>query len=254
MTPDPLAAFRLDGKVALVTGGSRGLGFEMARAFAGAGADVIISSRDEESCRRAAEEIGRTFAVRAVPMPCHVGRWAELDALADRALATFGHVDVLVNNAGMSPLYDKVADITETMWEKTLAVNLRAPFRLTALLAPAMVDNGGGSVINLSSIGAVRPTADIVPYAAAKAGLNAMTAALAKEYGPHVRVNAIMPGAFATDVSEYWSAEAVARVVDQTALGRIGDPREIVGTALYLASDAASFTSGAVITVDGGRD
>ncbi|WP_310962491.1 SDR family NAD(P)-dependent oxidoreductase [Nocardioides terrisoli] len=250
---DPGGLFSLAGKTVLVTGGSRGLGREMCLGFAAAGADVVVSSRDLGACEMVAAEV-EALGRRAVPVACHVGRWDELTNLADAAMKASGRVDVLVNNAGMSPVYGSVAEIGEDLWDKTVNVNMRAAFRLTALLAPKMVAAGGGAVVNVSSIGAVRPTRDIVPYAAAKAGLNAMTAALAKEYSPSVRVNAIMPGAFATDVAEYWSDEAVERVCGMTALGRVGRPKEIVGTALYLASDASSFTNGAVIAVDGGRD
>jgi NAD(P)-dependent dehydrogenase (short-subunit alcohol dehydrogenase family) len=246
--------FELAGKVVLITGGSRGLGREMAHAFAAEGCEVVISSRDQESCTAVAAELAETHGVRTSAIAAHVGRWDELDRLASSALNAHGRVDVLVNNAGMSPLYDSVASVTEELWDKTINVNMRAPFRLTALFAPQMVENGGGSVINVSSIGAVRPTRDIIPYAGAKAGVNAMTRALAKEYGPTVRVNTIMPGAFATDVSRHWSQEAIEHVSAITALGRIGRPEEIVGTALYLASDASSFTTGTVLTVDGGRD
>ena len=242
----------LSGRVALVTGGSRGLGRSMVRAFADAGADVVIASRKLEPCSQLADEVAHEFGRAALPYACHVGRWDELDGLVDAAHDRFGRVDVLVNNAGMSPLYDTVVDVTEKLWDSTLAVNLKGPFRLTALVGTRMAAGEGGSIINVSSIGAIHPAPDIVPYAAAKAGLNAMTVAFAHAFGPTVRVNGIMPGGFRTDITRAWDWDAFNESATRFALRRIGEPDEIVGTALYLASNASSFTTGAIITVDGG--
>ena len=194
----PAELFDLTGRVALVAGGSRGLGREMVLAFARAGADVVIASRKLESCKTLAREVEAETGRRAVAHACHVGHWEELDRLADAAYAAFGHVDVLVNNAGMSPLYNHVANITEELYDKVLAVNLKGPFRLTALVGTRMATGAGGSIINVSSVGSIRPYGDIVPYAAAKAGLNAMTVGFAHAFGPKVRVNCIMPGTFLT--------------------------------------------------------
>ncbi|MGH8971776.1 MAG: SDR family NAD(P)-dependent oxidoreductase [Acidimicrobiia bacterium] len=243
--------FDLTGRVALVTGGSRGLGREMVRAFARAGADVVITSRKLGACRELAAEVTRDTGRRALAHACHVGRWAELEGLLDAAWAEFGRLDILVNNAGLSPLYDRPADITEDLWDKVLAVNLKGPFRLCALAGPRMAEAGGGSIINVSSVAAVRPGPDVIPYAAAKAGLNAITVAFAHAFGPSVRVNCIMAGPFRTDISKAWQAETLQSLT-RLALGRAGDPSEIVGAALYLAGDASSFTTGAVIPVDGG--
>src|SRR6266480_3504414 len=200
--------FDLTGRVALVTGGSRGLGREMALAFARFGADVMIASRKQDACDAAAEEIRRATGRRTLGRACHVGRWNELEGLVDAAYEHFGTVDVLVNNAGMSPLYPSVEAVSEELWDKVLAVNLKGPFRLTALVGSRMAAGDGGSVVNISSIGAVRPTHDILPYAAAKAGLNALTIGFADAYGPKVRVNAIMPGPFLTDISRNWNQGA----------------------------------------------
>jgi NAD(P)-dependent dehydrogenase (short-subunit alcohol dehydrogenase family) len=242
----------LSGRVALVTGGSRGLGRSMVRAFAEAGADVVITSRKAEACERLADEITQETGRAALPYACHVGHWDELDGLVDAAYERFGKVDILVNNAGMSPLYDSVADVTEKLWDSTLGVNLKGPFRLTALVGTRMTEGDGGSVINISSISAIHPASDVVPYSAAKAGLNAMTIAFAHTFGPTVRVNCIMPGGFRTDISKAWDWDAFNASAQRFALRRIGEPDEIVGTALYLASDASSFTTGAVFPVDGG--
>lgn len=182
-----------------------------------------------------------------------MGRWDALDQLADQAYEAFGRVDILINNAGMSPLYDRVVDVTEELFDKVLAVNLKGPFRLTALIGTRMAEGEGGSIINISSMGAVKPRPAILPYAAAKAGLNALTVGFAHTFGPSVRVNAIMAGTFLTDVSKAWDAEAFAARAQGFAAKRGGEPEEIVGAALYLASDLSSYTTGSVISVDGGQ-
>lgn len=254
MTPTSLSAlpsFRLDGRVALVTGATRGLGREIAFAYAAAGAAVVVSSRGRDACDAAAQELRATDA-EAIGIACHVGRWDEVERLAREAEAWKGGVDVLVNNAGMAPTYERLSDVTEALWDKTIAVNMKGPFRLSALIGEAMQARGRGSIINVSSTGAVRPTHDIVPYAGAKAGLNAMTAALAGALGPQVRVNCLMPGPFLTDIAAHWDKDRFARLSRTFPLRRGGRPEEIVGAALYLASDASSFTTGAVIPIDGG--
>ncbi|MPY56503.1 SDR family NAD(P)-dependent oxidoreductase [Streptomyces spongiae] len=248
-----MEAADLRGRTALVTGGSRGLGRRIAQGLAEAGADLVIASRDLASCERAAAEIGEATGRKVMPYACHVGRWNEVGRLTEAAYERFGHVDVLVNNAGMSPRYDTVADVGEELFDKVVGVNLKGPFRLAALVGTRMAEAGGGSIINISSTAAVRPRADIVPYAAAKAGLNAVTIAFAHAFGPTVRVNAIMAGTFLTDVSASWDPSVFARRAAGFALRRGGDPREIVGTALYLAGGLSSYTTGSVITVDGGQ-
>lgn len=245
--------FLLHDRVALVTGGSRGLGREMIKAFAAAGAHVVIASRKFDACKELADEIEATTDRQAMPYACHVGNWDELDGLAAAAYERFGKIDVLVNNAGMSPLYDHVIDVSEELFDKVIAVNLKGAFRLTAIVGTKMVDHGGGSIVTVSSGGAVRPAPNIIPYAAAKAGLNAMTIGFSRTFGPTVRVNCIMPGPFYTDISDAWDLDAVAERQKKTySLQRAGDPDEIVGAALYFASDASSFTTGAVLPVDGG--
>ena len=253
MSMHPPPSFDLSGKVALVTGGSRGLGREIVAGFAQAGADVIIASRDGARCSDYAAEISTATGRRALGVGAHVGHWSDLDGLVDTAYAEFGRVDVLVNNAGMSPLYEAVDSITEELFDKVIGVNLKGPFRLAALVGTRMAAGGGGSIINISSTAAVRPRPDILPYAAAKAGLNALTAGLARAFGPTVRCNAIMAGTFMTDVSASWDEQVFAERARTFALQRGAEPHEIVGTALYLASDASSYTTGAVLAVDGGQ-
>lgn len=242
----------LAGKVAVVTGGSRGLGRAMSWGFARAGADVVIASRKIDSCEELAEEIRRETGRRALPVAAHVGKWEDCDALFEAAHAEFPRVDILVNNAGMSPLYDKPSDVTKELYDKVLDVNLRGPFRLSALFGERMIDDGGGSIINISSMAGANPPADVIPYGAAKAGLNSITLSLARAYGPTVRVNCIMVGRFRTDVSKAWDMDAVDVEAQHYALKRIGEPHEVVGTAIYLATDLSSYTTGAVIRVDGG--
>ena len=253
MPLNPLPSFDLSGTVALVTGGSRGLGREMVAGFAQAGADVVIASRDAAACAAYAAEITAATGRRALPYGVHVGHWDELDGLVKAAYEAFGRVDVLINNAGMSPLYESVDTLTEDLFDKVLAVNLKGPFRLAALVGTRMAAGDGGSIINISSAAAVRPRPDVLPYAAAKAGLNALTAGLAHTFGPSVRCNAIMAGTFLTDVSKAWDQDRFSERSRGFALQRGAEPAEIVGTALYLASDASSYTTGAVIAVDGGQ-
>ena len=254
MHPKPHAVpglFDLTGRVAVITGATRGLGRAIAGAFSQAGADVVVVSRKAEACEKVAAEL-RADGGSAVGRPCHVGHWDELTDLADGIHGQFGRIDVLANNAGMSPVYGRLSDVSQELWDKVFAVNLKGPFRLSALVGERMAARDGGSIINVSSTGAVRPTGDIVPYAAAKAGVNVMTVGLADALGPKVRVNAIMPGPFLTSISTDWDMAKLAQRTQTFPLRRVGEAHEIVGAALYLASDASSFTTGTVLTVDGG--
>jgi NAD(P)-dependent dehydrogenase (short-subunit alcohol dehydrogenase family) len=252
MTPDGSVAapFDLTGKVAVVTGGSRGIGKAIVRGFARAGADVVIASRKLEVCEALAAEVRAATGRRALGVGCHVGRWDECDALIATCLSAFGRLDVLVNNAGMSPLYDSLPGVTEELYDKTLAVNLKGPFRLGVVAGTHMTQHDGGSIINIGTIGSLIASPAELPYACAKAGLNALTVGLAEGLAPKVRVNAILPGPFRTDVTNAWSKEGLSG--SYVPLGRLGEPEEIVGLALYLASDASSYTTGASIRVDGG--
>ncbi|MCW2518888.1 MAG: short-chain dehydrogenase, partial [Mycobacterium sp.] len=186
--------FDLTDRVVLVTGGSRGLGREMAFAAAQSGADVVIASRNFESCVVTAEEISASTGRTAFPYQVHVGRWDQLDRLVDATYDRFGKVDVLINNAGMSPLYESLTSVSEKLFDAVVNLNFKGPFRLSALVGERMVAAGGGSIINVSSAGSLRPAPDMLPYAAAKAALNALTEGLAKAYGPTVRVNTLMAG------------------------------------------------------------
>lgn len=241
----------LTGKTALITGGSRGLGREMALAFAERGADIAVVSRKLENCEAVAAEIknlGRT----ARAYSCHVGRWAEIDALVEAVYADFGHIDILVNNAGLSPLYPALDEISEDLFDKVVALNFKGPFRLMALIGKRMAAGEGGTMVNISSTAAMKPSPGSQPYGAAKAGLNAITGTFAHAYGPKVRVNCIMAGPFLTDISKAWDMQAFEERAQKMALKRGGQPHEIVGAALYFASEASSFTTGSVLAVDGG--
>ncbi|MCA8897490.1 MAG: SDR family oxidoreductase [Hyphomonas sp.] len=244
--PDPL--FSLEGKVALVTGGSRGLGYQMVKAFAERGADVIIASRKLDACEEVAAEI-RAMGRRALAVAAHCGRWDDIDNLIEAAYAEFGRVDILVNNAGMGP-HVASHEVPENLFDSVLNLNFKGPFRLAAIVGQRMKEAGGGCIINISSIASLVPMPAVVPYAGAKAALNAMTTSMAREYGPEVRVNCIAAGPFLTDISRAWTEEARER--SGNALGRPGKPEEIVTAALYLASPQSSFTTGAIIRVDGG--
>ena len=239
-------------KVALVTGGSRGLGREMVLAFAAAGADVVIASRKLDGCVELADEVKNTHGRRALPVACNVSDWTQCEALVEAAYAEFGKVDVLVNNAGMSLLYPSLDQVSEDMFDKVIAVNLKGPFRLSTSIGTRMAAAGGGSIINISSIEAERPEPLAVPYAAAKAGLANLTGGLAQSFAPKVRVNTIQCGPFETDISKAWPDGLRTELTRHMALGRIGRPDEIVGAALYFATDASAYCTGATLTLDGG--
>ncbi|MFE3027875.1 SDR family NAD(P)-dependent oxidoreductase [Nocardia tengchongensis] len=242
----------LSGKVSVVTGGSRGLGREMVRAFAAAGSDVVIASRKLDACEELAREVRDATGQRALAVACNVGDWAQCDTIADAAYAEFGRVDVLVNNAGMSLLYPSLDQVSEAMFDKVIATNLKGPFRLSALIGARMAAGGGGSIVNISSIEAAHPEPLAVPYAAAKAGLEALTGGFAHTYGPSVRVNTIRCGPFDTDIAKAWPAEMRTELARHTALGRLGAPADIVGAALFFASDASAYCTGATLALDGG--
>ena len=243
---DPL--FDLTGKIALVTGGSRGLGLEMVRAFAGHGADVIIASRKLENCEAAATEV-RALGRKALAHAAHVGRWDEIDRMIEAAYREFGRIDILVNNAGMSPRMAS-HEVTEQLFDSVVNLNFKGPFRLASQIGKRMYDGDGGVIINVSSTGGVMPLPQIVPYGSSKAALNAMSLSLAHEYAPKVRVNTLSAGPFLTDIAKAWTPEARARA--NNALGRPGQAEEIVTAALFLASPRSSYVTGTLLRVDGG--
>jgi NAD(P)-dependent dehydrogenase (short-subunit alcohol dehydrogenase family) len=248
----PVPPFDLAGKVALVTGGSRGIGRAIAGGLARAGADVVIASRKLANCEAAAQEIAAATSRRAVPVECHVGRWEECDRLVDAVYAEFGRCDVLVNNAGMSPAYGDLASVTEELYEKVHAVNARGPFRLSALVGERMAAGEGGSIVNVSTVGSWRPTPGDLPYSMAKAALNALTLGLAGAWAPKVRANLVLPSATETDLTAAWPPETKSRIAESNPMKRLARPEDFVGICVLLASDAAGYINGAQVPVDGG--
>jgi NAD(P)-dependent dehydrogenase (short-subunit alcohol dehydrogenase family) len=239
--PSPAELFDLTGKVAVVTGGARGLGRALSQGLAEAGADVIICSRNLDNCQQAAAGIATSTGRRTYASRLHVAHWDEIAPFAEDAWNHWGKVDIVVNNAGMSPLYDDLREVTEDYWEKVVGVNLKGPFKMTVEFGTRMFEGDGGSIINLSTLASLGPMPNTIPYGAAKAGLNVMAKGFVRAWGRKVRVNTIIPGAFRTDVTRFWASIPAG----------IGEPEEMVGAVVYLASDAASYTTGAEIKVAG---
>jgi NAD(P)-dependent dehydrogenase (short-subunit alcohol dehydrogenase family) len=247
--------FDVSGKVVLVTGGSRGLGRAMSLEFARRGARLVIASRKLGECEKVVAQIN-ALGGEALALTCHVGEWDSLAGVVDAVVKHFGRLDVLVNNAGISPLAPSLLGTSEQLFDKIIDVNLKGPMRLTALAATSMAQSGGGSIINISSLASFKPSALTTVYSAAKAGLNALTIASAQEYAAvNVRVNCIVCGTFDTDAAAGFvrNEETLPFIVQSIALKRVGQPQEVVGAALYFASEASSYTTGTCMTVDGGE-
>lgn len=249
------ASISLSGKVALVTGGGRGIGKAITRRLAEAGAGVVIASRKLENLQAAADEFA-SLPGKVVPVACHVGRLDQLEELVRQTEARLGPVDILVNNSATNIGQGPALAVTDDMLDKMVEVNVKAALRLVRLTVPKMIERkSGGSVINISSIAGLRPQEGGLLYSFTKAGLIMMTRCWAREFGPHgVRVNAIAPGLIQTDFSEYfWKDEGRRRQYESAQpIGRIGRAEEIGYAALYLASDEASFVTGQVLVIDGG--
>jgi NAD(P)-dependent dehydrogenase (short-subunit alcohol dehydrogenase family) len=241
----PAELFDLSGRVAVVTGGSRGIGRSVVLGYAAAGADVVVASRKLEACEAVAQEVRETTGRRALPVACNVSVWEDCDRLVDTVFSEMGTCDILVNNAGSSPLYPDLVSVTKEYYDKVHALNARGPFRLCALIGTRMYEGDGGAIINVSTMGSLRPGSKELVYAMAKAGMNALTQGLVDAFAPKVRANTVLPGSFATDVARqaYWLTGGE----DQMRL--IGQPDEMVGICLYLASDAGAYTNGATIEV-----
>lgn len=244
----------LTGKVALITGGSRGIGRAIALGFAQAGAQVVVASRKRAGVDAVAEEI-RQAGGTALAIAAHVGDEEAIRSLVQSALGAFGQIDVLVNNAATNPHFGPVLEASPAQWDKIMQVNLRGVFLLCQQVVPGMRGQGGGSIINMASIEGLQPSKGIGIYSVSKAGLIHFTRALAQELGPlGIRVNALAPGLVRTDFSAaLWkNADVAEAVAAHTPLRRLGVPEDIVGAALFLASSASDYVNGAVITVDGG--
>jgi NAD(P)-dependent dehydrogenase (short-subunit alcohol dehydrogenase family) len=250
-----LDVFDLSGKVALVTGATRGLGRAMAEGLARAGAAVAVNSRKPEACQAAAREIAEKSGRATLAAPCHVSEWDALAPMLERVYAHFGRLDVLVNNAGINPVPTPIERMTQEYWDKLQAVNVKGPLRLSQLAAPLMAKGGGGSIIQVISVGAYLGGPATGAYAAGKAALRSLTKVMAAEWAPiGVRVNALAPGSFMTDMMRGAAQmpgylEGAANLSFQK---RIAEPEEIAGAAVFLASRASSFVTGTVLTVAGG--
>ncbi len=250
--------FSLQGKVALITGGSRGIGQAIAMAFAEAGADLAISSRNKRppELENVAEQ-ARAMGRKALAIPAHVGKTEEVACLVQETLAAFGRIDILVNNAGGNPVLSTMADLEEGAFEKVMEVNLKGAFLMSKAVAGEMIRQGGGRIINISSISGIRARNDGTgAYCISKAALNMMTQVMARELAPHhILVNAIAPGSIRTEFSRVnWTdPERKAQHIREIELRRFGEPEEVAGIALFLASRAGSFVTGEIIRVDGGQ-
>ena len=249
----------LNGKTLFVTGGSRGIGLAIAKRAASEGANVTLAAKTAEPHPRlpgtvfsAANDV-RKLGGQALPMVVDIRFEEQVEAAIKQTVDTFGGIDILINNAGMSPLYDNLTSVSEELFDKVIGVNLKGPFRLMALVGERMAAADGGAIINISSTASLNPSPDSEPYGAAKSGLNALTRSFAFAHGPKVRVNGIAAGPFLTDIAKAWDMPAFEKMAQsRLALQRGGQPQEIVGAALYLASEAAGFTTGTIIRVDGG--
>ena len=246
---------RLDGKVALVTGGSRGLGAAMSRGLAASGARVVVASRDLGSCEALAKDI-RAAGGEALAVGADTAAPGSLDALLDAAYAEYGRLDILVNNAGINVGFRPLSELSVDDFDAMVAVNLRGPWYLASRAAPRMGAQGGGSIVNVISVGGLKPSAWLGPYAATKAGLHALTKVMAQEWAPlQIRVNAIAPGSYHSDLFD-GTAKALpgfeAGATQASVMKRVAATEEILGPLLYLVSDAASFTTGATLVADGG--
>lgn len=247
--------FSLEGKVAAVTGASRGIGRAIALGFAEAGANVAVAARSEAELETLAKEID-TLGRRAIVVPTDVKERGQLENLVTRTVEELGGLDVFVNNAGGSNFMSPLLGLRPEGWDKLRSLNLDSVFHGTQLAAQAMADRGGGSIIQMSSVAGLRGSEGLSPYSAAKAGVIGFTSAVARELaGSKIRVNCIAPGWVATPLNEWMTSdESTLREAEKTVpMGRIGEAEEIVGAAIYLASDASSFVTGATIVIDGGQ-
>jgi NAD(P)-dependent dehydrogenase (short-subunit alcohol dehydrogenase family) len=246
--------FDLSGKNAIVTGATRGIGLAIVRGYAEAGANVTLCGRKQETVDAALAELG-PVKDKVLGVVAHVGKNEDLEKLLDAAEKKFGSVNVLVNNAGTNPYFGPILDSEDRAWDKTMDVNLKGPYVLSRMVAKKMVQTGGGSILNIASVAGLQAAAYQGIYSVSKAGLIMLTKVMARELGRQkVRVNCICPGVIRTHLAEaLWKDEArLKEFVKNKSLGRIGETEEIVGAAIYFASDASSFATGAALVIDGG--
>jgi len=249
------SSFDLRGKSAIVTGSSRGIGKAIAEALASHGANVVVSSRKQDACDQVCEQINARNGGRAISVPASVGAKADLERLVEAARAEFGHIDVLVCNAAANPYYGPMSGISDEQFEKVLRNNLLANHWLATLVAPGMIERRAGAIIFIASIGGLRGSAAIGAYNISKAADFQLARNLAVEHGPHnIRVNCIAPGLIRTDFARaLWEKpDNLSKALAGTPLSRIGEPEDVAGAAVFLASDAARYVTGQSIIVDGG--
>jgi NAD(P)-dependent dehydrogenase (short-subunit alcohol dehydrogenase family) len=246
--------FDLTGRVAVITGASRGIGAAVAQAFAAAGARVVLASRKLEGLEAVAAEI-RAAGGEAVAMACHTGRAADVEALAARAEEAFGGIDILVNNAATNPHFGPLLEADEAQWDKTFEVNVKGYVHAIRACVPRMRARGGGAIVNVASVAGLVPHSGLGVYGVSKAAVLMITKTLAAELAPDIRINAIAPGLIQTRFSEgLWSSPEIRdRALRAIPQRRMGQPDDLVGAVLYLASDASRYTTGAVIVIDGGQ-
>lgn len=247
--------FSLEDRVAIVTGGSRGIGRAIALAFADAGANIVATSRTPKEVGAVAREIEKRGR-RALAIACDVSKPQQVERLVTQTLEAFSKIDILVNNAGISPIWKRIENITEAEWDEILAVNLKGAFLCSREVGKVMIKQQSGVIINIASVAGMRGTTHMGPYSVSKAGVIELTRVLAYEWAKHkIRVNAIAPGWIKTDMTQWVRAhEQISKsLLAGIPMGRFGEPEEITGLAVYLASDAASFVTGQVFIADGGQ-
>jgi NAD(P)-dependent dehydrogenase (short-subunit alcohol dehydrogenase family) len=248
--------FDLTDKVAIVTGSTKGIGRAMASGLSAAGATVVVSSRKQELCDKVAAEVAAETGGTTLGLACHVGDWDAVPGFIETVHERFGHIDVLVNNAGITPSRLTVSTITRDVWQKIFSVNVEGPLRTSQCVAPLMRDHGGGSIVNIASMAAYTGGPGVCAYAASKAALVNLTMSMAQEWASwNVRVNVLSPGPFISEMVEGAERNAPGfkdMIANGTLMKRVADPSEIVGPVLYLASDASSFVTGDDISVSGG--
>jgi NAD(P)-dependent dehydrogenase (short-subunit alcohol dehydrogenase family) len=256
MVTESAKLFDLSGKVAIVTGSTKGIGRAMASGLAAAGATVVVSSRKQDLCDEVASEIAADTGATTLGLACHVGEWDAVPGFVEQVHERFGHIDVLVNNAGITPTRLTVSDITQAVWRKIFSVNVEGPLRMAQCVAPIMRDHGGGSIVNIGSMAGYSGGPGVCGYAASKAALINLTKSMAQEWASwRVRVNVLSPGPFVSEMVEGAERNAPGfkeMIANGTLMKRVADPPEIVGPVLYLASDASSFVTGDDMSVSGG--
>lgn len=251
---NPYEKFDLHDRVAVITGASKGIGKSIAHLLGAAGAKVVISSRKQEAVDAVAVEF-KQAEIEVTATAANMGKLEDIEALVDKTVEKYGGVDILVNNAATNPVFGPVVDTDSKAFDKIMQVNVKAPFELCKLAYPSMKERGGGSIINISSVGGLTPEQGLGIYSISKAALISLTKVMAKEWGTDgIRVNAICPGLIKTKFSEaLWKNEkTVSTLMKMLPLPRVGESEEVATLALFLASDAASYCTGGVYTADGG--